>query len=318
MGQVCFFSSRTRHTALLLLLATACLHPTSPPTPSPPHTTQPDQWDLALDQWDLFLDQWDLFLVHWDLFLDQWDLALDQWDLFLVHWDLFLVLFLDQWDLFLDQWDLDQWDLFLDRVDQVLLVDCDWLSYVVQPLAPQTTANIQQVRLQHTHIHTHTYTCSPQGQSSYSAVSTQPRQSQQVTIPLEVSGVHCVWHPLTGCACVVAVHRLHCWPWRHWATADQVCLVHTHAALHLVAVCVCRGQSGCEVTIEDPKPGSSERIITIYGTLGAIQFAQQLMQNRYAEELWPSTPTLSPSLSLSPVFANTTTCEEFLVPQNYY
>lgn len=40
-----------------------------------------------------------------------------------------------------------------------------------------------------------------------------------------------------------------------------------------------RAQSGCEITLEDPKPGSVDRIITIIGTPNAIQFAQQLMQN---------------------------------------
>ena len=41
-----------------------------------------------------------------------------------------------------------------------------------------------------------------------------------------------------------------------------------------------RAQSSCEITLDDLKPGSSERIITIVGTPNGIQFAQQLMQNR--------------------------------------
>ena len=41
-----------------------------------------------------------------------------------------------------------------------------------------------------------------------------------------------------------------------------------------------RAQSSCDISINDLKPGSMERIITIVGTPNGIQFAQQLMQNR--------------------------------------
>ena len=49
---------------------------------------------------------------------------------------------------------------------------------------------------------------------------------------------------------------------------------------HLVILLYCRTQSSCEITLEPPKPGVAERIITIMGTANGIQFAQQLMQNR--------------------------------------
>lgn len=45
-----------------------------------------------------------------------------------------------------------------------------------------------------------------------------------------------------------------------------------------------KAQSSCEITLDDLKPGSSERIITIVGTPNGIQFAQQLMQNSVREK----------------------------------
>ena len=42
-----------------------------------------------------------------------------------------------------------------------------------------------------------------------------------------------------------------------------------------------RSQSGCDISIDVPKPGSSERIITIVGSSSDIQRAQQLLQKRY-------------------------------------
>ena len=47
----------------------------------------------------------------------------------------------------------------------------------------------------------------------------------------------------------------------------------------LVCVC-CRSHSSCDIVINDPKPGSSERIISITGSASNIQVAQSLMQNR--------------------------------------
>ena len=39
-------------------------------------------------------------------------------------------------------------------------------------------------------------------------------------------------------------------------------------------------QSGCEIIMEPPKPGSAERIINIKGLPNNIQVAQTLMQNK--------------------------------------
>ena len=41
-----------------------------------------------------------------------------------------------------------------------------------------------------------------------------------------------------------------------------------------------RSQSSCDITLEPPKPGVHERVITIMGSANGIHFAQQLMQNR--------------------------------------
>ena len=49
-----------------------------------------------------------------------------------------------------------------------------------------------------------------------------------------------------------------------------------------------RAQSSCDISINDPKPGSMERIITIVGTPNGIQFAQQLMQTRSDLLYWMS------------------------------
>eukprot|EP00731_Ephydatia_muelleri_P015613 Em0009g37a len=86
----------------------------------------------------------------------------------------------------------------------------------------------------------------PQSNSSYSGSgqsSGHPagRQTQQVTIPIEYS--------------------------------DAI-LGPGGSRIHGI-----RSQSGCDITLEDPKPGSDQRIITIIGAPHAIQFAQQLMQN---------------------------------------
>ena len=71
----------------------------------------------------------------------------------------------------------------------------------------------------------------------------------------------------------------------------------------------CRSQSSCEITLEPPKPGVNERVITIMGSANSIQYAQQLMQNRcvgivvlvaYLISLHPSlSSSLLPSPSLS-------------------
>ena len=39
-------------------------------------------------------------------------------------------------------------------------------------------------------------------------------------------------------------------------------------------------QSGCEIIMEAPKPGTAERIINIKGLPNNIQVAQTLMQNK--------------------------------------
>ncbi len=49
-------------------------------------------------------------------------------------------------------------------------------------------------------------------------------------------------------------------------------------------LCLARSQSSCEITLEPPKPGVNERVITIVGSSNGIQFAQQLMQNRLERE----------------------------------
>ena len=43
----------------------------------------------------------------------------------------------------------------------------------------------------------------------------------------------------------------------------------------------CSEQSGCQIRLEEPKPGSTQRIITIIGHQNGIQLAQSLLQNRY-------------------------------------
>ena len=42
-----------------------------------------------------------------------------------------------------------------------------------------------------------------------------------------------------------------------------------------------RGDSGASITIDEPRPGSSERIITISGTPNQIWKAQYLLQQRF-------------------------------------
>ena len=42
-----------------------------------------------------------------------------------------------------------------------------------------------------------------------------------------------------------------------------------------------RGDSGASITIDEPRPGSSERIITISGSSNQIWKAQYLLQQRY-------------------------------------
>ena len=44
---------------------------------------------------------------------------------------------------------------------------------------------------------------------------------------------------------------------------------------------LCSEQSGCQIRLEEPKPGSTQRIITIIGHQNGIQLAQSLLQNRY-------------------------------------
>ena len=56
-----------------------------------------------------------------------------------------------------------------------------------------------------------------------------------------------------------------------------------------VSECVCvpshfRGQTSCEIMINDPKPGTAERVISITGAPANIQRAQTLMQNRFGTE----------------------------------
>ena len=46
-----------------------------------------------------------------------------------------------------------------------------------------------------------------------------------------------------------------------------------------------RGDSGASITIDEPRPGSSERIITISGTSNQIWKAQYLLQQRYTSYL---------------------------------
>lgn len=43
---------------------------------------------------------------------------------------------------------------------------------------------------------------------------------------------------------------------------------------------LCRSQSQCNVTIDEPSPGAKERIITIVGTPANIAVAEQLMKDR--------------------------------------
>ena len=46
-------------------------------------------------------------------------------------------------------------------------------------------------------------------------------------------------------------------------------------------ICLCSEQSGCQIRLEEPKPGSTQRIITIIGHQSGIQLAQSLLQNRW-------------------------------------
>jgi hypothetical protein len=47
-----------------------------------------------------------------------------------------------------------------------------------------------------------------------------------------------------------------------------------------------RGDSGASITIDEPRPGSSERIITISGTPNQIWKAQYLLQQRFDTCFW--------------------------------
>ena len=43
---------------------------------------------------------------------------------------------------------------------------------------------------------------------------------------------------------------------------------------------MCRAQSQCNITMDDPVPGTTQRIITIVGTTANIAVAEQLMKDR--------------------------------------
>ena len=57
--------------------------------------------------------------------------------------------------------------------------------------------------------------------------------------------------------------------------------MHVNMCVHGVLVCLCSEQSGCQIRLEEPKPGSTQRIITIIGHQSSIQLAQSLLQNWY-------------------------------------
>lgn len=48
-----------------------------------------------------------------------------------------------------------------------------------------------------------------------------------------------------------------------------------------VCLSVCSEQSGCQIRLEEPKPGSTQRIITIIGHQSSIPLAQSLLQSRF-------------------------------------
>ncbi len=123
------------------------------------------------------------------------------------------------------------------------------------------------------------------------------QSSQQVTIPLEV----CL--NIYSCVCEVSRKQPYgetCLLW------NQVTLTQSFVAISLNYVPVSifpsphtqftdailgpngsrlagiKAQSSCEITLNPPTPGTSERIISIMGSSQGIQIAQQLMQNRWA------------------------------------
>ena len=48
-----------------------------------------------------------------------------------------------------------------------------------------------------------------------------------------------------------------------------------------VCLSVYSEQSGCQIRLEEPKPGSTQRIITIIGHQSSIPLAQSLLQSRF-------------------------------------
>lgn len=62
-----------------------------------------------------------------------------------------------------------------------------------------------------------------------------------------------------------------------------------------------RGDSGASITIDEPRPGSSERIITISGTSNQIWKAQYLLQQRYILPSWQHFHHIFDTKSLSSI-----------------
>lgn len=120
-------------------------------------------------------------------------------------------------------------------------------SYVATPASYTTTSFVPAVaQQQQPAIMTYTSYAQPAVSSSSNAVAStavipQTSSVQQVTIPLEYTD------SIIG---------------PNGSRLQQTC-----------------EQSGCQIRLEEPKPGSTQRIITIIGHQNGIQLAQSLLQN---------------------------------------